>query len=111
METLIYDIVVRGGGIASIKRDGNAIQPEHTEDYSISGLFHLMRLEMELQKKSPEGTPEALATMFAYFEPETGRIQRYRRSAIGSRRTRTLKIEVLNYEPDATGLKAQEGGG
>ena len=105
MDTLVYDIQVRGGEIAGIKKNGQAIQPEHTEDYSISGLFRLMRLELTLRQKSPEGTPEALAELFAHFDQETGRLTRYRRSASGSRRTRTLKIQILNYEPDTAGLK------
>jgi hypothetical protein len=37
----------------------------------------------------------------AYFDPETGRLVRYRRT-VGTSRRRVLLVEVLAYEPVAT---------
>ena len=97
MSAVVYDVVARNGKIAAIKRDGQTIQPEGAEDYSISGLFRLLQQELRLMDRSPSGTPVALAEMFARFDPETGRLERYRRSTGQS--SGTLKIEVLKYEP------------
>ncbi len=109
MTTMVYDVTVRGGEVVGIKKDGQPIQPEHTEDYSISGLFRLMRLEMGLTQKNADGTYEALAEVFAYFDPETGRVHKFRRTTSRSGKTRTLRINVLNYEPETANLKAHSG--
>ncbi len=98
MEAVMYDIVTRGGEIVSMKRDGRPIQPEHAEDYSIAGLFRLMRLEMHLMDKKPEGVPITLAQMFARFDTATGRPDVYRRT---TNKSKHLKISVVEFQPDA----------
>jgi hypothetical protein len=98
MQPVVYDVVARGGRVAGIKRDGQAIQLEHTEDYSVSGLFRLLRSELLLMERTPEGTPVALAQVFARFDPETGRLDNYRRT---TSRRKHLRIQVVQYEPEA----------
>ncbi|MBI2150866.1 MAG: hypothetical protein HYU27_09740 [Acidobacteria bacterium] len=99
MEKVVYDMVVRSGKIAAMKRNGQDIPPEHAEDYSISGLFHLLRQELRLMEKGADGTPDALAEVFARFDPQTGRLDRYRRTTI---KNRFLRLQVLKYEVGAT---------
>lgn len=102
METVVYDVVVRAGEIAGIKRNGQDILPEHTEDYSVPGLFRLLRLELRLMEMGANGTPDALAEVFARFDSQTGRLDRYRRT---TSRSKHLRIQVLKYEPGATASK------
>jgi hypothetical protein len=101
METTVYDVVVRGGEIVSIKRNGQAVPLEYAEDYSVLGLFGQLRQELRLMERS-NGTPDALAELFARFDPDTGRLDRYRRT---TSRRKHLRIEVLKYEPRVADLE------
>jgi hypothetical protein len=93
----VYDVVVKGGEVAGIERDGQAVPLVDTEDYSVSGLFHLLREDVRLVEVRPVGdTPPA--DLRVRFEAETGRLERYRRT-VGSNRRRILQVEVLKYEP------------
>lgn len=97
----VYNVVVKGGEVASVERDGQAVPPVDTEDYSVSGLFHLLREDLRLVEVRPAGdTPPV--DLRVRFEAETGRLERYRR-AVSSNRPRDLLIDVLKYEPLAGG--------
>jgi hypothetical protein len=95
----VYDVVVAGGALVEIERDGRAIGPAdaHHYDYSVSGLFGLLREDLRLAGVRPIGdTPPV--DLRARFEPDTGRLVRYRRT-VGSARRRVLMVEVLEYRP------------
>lgn len=97
----VYDVVVKGGEVAGIERDGQAVPLVDTEDYSVSGLFHLLREDVRLVEVRPAGnTPPA--DLRVRFEAETGRLEQYRRT-VGSNRQRILQVDVLKYEPLAGG--------
>ena len=97
----VYDVVVKGGEVAGIERDGQAVPLVDTEDYSVSGLFHLLREDVRLTEVRPVGdTPRV--DLRVLFDAETGRLERYRRT-VGSNRPRNLQVEVLKYEPLAGG--------
>ncbi|MBI2962796.1 MAG: hypothetical protein HYY35_03515 [Deltaproteobacteria bacterium] len=93
----VYDVVVAGGKVASTERDGRSVSPGETEDYSVSGLFRLLRRDLGLADV-PHVRDTPPIDLRAQFEAETGRLVRYRRT-VGTARRRVLLIEVLKYEP------------
>lgn len=106
----VYEIDVRGGRPVRISRDGEELRAEEAahHDYSIAGLFELLRSDLALNAVRPEGDVPPI-DMRAVFEPETGRLVRFRRT-VGSARRRVLLIEVTRYEPaPSTHLAAAPG--
>lgn len=103
-DVAVYDVVVAGGRLVRIAHDGQAIGLEDARhyDYSVSGLFGLLRDDLRLADVPPIGDTPPL-DLRVRFEPETGRLIRYRRT-VGSARRRVLMVEVLEYEPLATPL-------
>ncbi len=97
LSAMTYDVVVRDGKITGVKRDGQDVRPENTEDYSVLGLFGLLRQELRLTEKDANGMAKELADLFVRFDPETGRLDRYRRQT--NRLAGSLRIEVLKYQP------------
>jgi hypothetical protein len=103
-DAAVYDVVVRRGEVVSVAHDGRTVRPEDARhyDYSVSGLFALLRDDLRLTDVPSVGdTPPV--DLRARFEAETGRLVRYRRT-VGSARRRVLFVEVLEYEPRATAL-------
>jgi hypothetical protein len=95
----VYDLAVAGGRVVELARNGEGVGPEdaHASDYSVPGLFDLLRRELRWSGVQPIGDTPAV-DLRARFEPETGRLVRYRRT-VGSGRRRVLLIEVVSYEP------------
>jgi hypothetical protein len=100
----VFDVVVVGGTLVRIERDGRGVRPEDARhyDYSVAGLFALLREDLRLADVAPVGDTPPL-DLRARFEPETGRLVRYRRT-VGSARRRVLFVEVLEYQPFPTVL-------
>ena len=97
----VYDVTVVRGTIAAIERDGERVDAGGgSSDYSVAGLFELLREDLRLTDVRPVGDTPPI-DLRASFEPETGRLVRYRRT-VGSERRRVLLVEVLEYEPLAT---------
>jgi hypothetical protein len=98
----VYDVVVADGRPVRIEHDGRILRPEEVRhhDYSVSGLFALLRDDLQLAGVRPIGDVPPV-DLRARFEPDTGRLVRYRRT-VGSARRRVLTVEVLEYEPLAT---------
>jgi hypothetical protein len=101
-EVAVYDVVVAGGQLVDVERNGRRLPPEDADhhDYSVSGLFALLREDLRLADVPRIGDTPPL-DLRARFEPETGRLVRYRRT-VGSARRRVLLVEVLEYRPLAT---------
>ena len=99
LDVAVYDVVVVGGELAKVERNGQAVQREdtHRYDYSVSGLFALLREDLRLTEVPAVGDVPPL-DLRAHFEPETGRLTQYRRT-VGSARRRVLLVEVLEYQP------------
>lgn len=99
---VVYDLEVAGGQVVALTRDGKVVpsQEAHVYDYSMAGLFKLLREDARLV--TAEQTPEEArpADLRARFDETTGRLQVYRR-VVGTARRRVLFIEVLEYEPRA----------
>jgi hypothetical protein len=95
----VYDLVVVAGRPVEAARDGKALPADEVArcDYSVAGLFELMRHDLRLTDvRSNVGAPPI--DLRARFEPETGRLVRYRRT-VGTKRRRVLLVEVVRYEP------------
>jgi hypothetical protein len=104
-EAAVYDVVVTGGEVTAVEHDGRRLRAEDASqhDYSVPGLFALLREDLRLADVPLIGdTPPV--DLRAYFERDTGRLVRYRRT-VGSARRRVLLVEVLEYEPLATALR------
>ena len=98
----VYDVVVAGGELAKVERNGQDVRREDVRhyDYSVPGLFALLREDLRLADVPAVGDVPPL-DLRAHFEPETGRLMQYRRT-VGSARRRVLLVEVLEYQPLAT---------
>lgn len=95
----VYDLVVARGRPVTVARNGEPLGPDEARgfDYTVPGLFDLLREDLHLRQLPPAaGAPPV--DLRARFEPETGRLVRYRRT-VGSARRRVLLVEVLAYEP------------
>ena len=101
-DVAVYDVVVAGGKVVKLEHDGQGVRPEdvYHYDYSVSGLFALLREDLRLADMPAVGDTPPL-DLRARFEPETGRLMRYRRT-VGSARRRVLLVEVLEYQPLTT---------
>ena len=105
-EPVVYDVMVAGGALTEIERNGERVRPEDADhyDYSVSGLFDLLRTDLRWTHVTEiDNTPAV--DLRARFEPETGRLVRYRRT-VGTGRRRVLMVEVVSYEPQCAGSYA-----
>ncbi|MEW6268492.1 MAG: hypothetical protein AB1689_04250 [Thermodesulfobacteriota bacterium] len=98
-EPAVYDLVVAGGEPVEVARNGEPLRREDAarHDYSVSGLFELLRDDLSLTAVRRVGDTPPI-DLRARFEPETGRLVRYRRT-VGTARRRVLLVEVLAFEP------------
>ncbi|HZR81596.1 MAG TPA: hypothetical protein VFD92_10910 [Candidatus Binatia bacterium] len=101
-EPAVYDLVVSGGKLVAIERNGAAVPPgdAHRYDYSVAGLFGMLQQDLRLADVPAIGDVPAV-DLRAEFEPATGRLVCYRRT-VGAARRRVLLVEVLQYEPTAS---------
>ncbi|MBI4265693.1 MAG: hypothetical protein HY657_15065 [Acidobacteria bacterium] len=99
VDPAVYDVVVTGGEVTRIARDGQPLPPGDADrhDYSVSGLFDLLREDVPLTNGDSSRSDRPV-DLRARFEAETGRLELYRRT-VGTDRRRVLLIEVLEYEP------------
>jgi hypothetical protein len=97
----VYDVEVVGGRLVRVAHDGEPLRLEDVAadhaDYSVLGLFELLRQDLRWTDVAQVGDVPAV-DLRAYFEPESGRLVRYRRS-VGTSRRRVLMVEVVGYEP------------
>jgi hypothetical protein len=94
-----FEVTVRDGQVASLKRNGQNVQPASGQDYSMDGLFRMLREELDLaQKPALLGAPEGYsAYLMARFDDKTGRLLEYRRTVGGT--SNTINIRVLEFNP------------
>lgn len=95
----VYDLVVKEGKVVEMERDGSALPIEEAgrHDFSVAGLFDLLREDLPLVGTHPIGSAPPI-DLRARFDPATGRLERYRRT-VGTKRRRVLLVEVVQYEP------------
>jgi len=93
-----FDVEVQNNVVTSLKRNGAAVRSGAGQDYSIDGLFKIIRDEVDLSRNPVLlGAPEGYsAYLMARFDGNTGRLQHYRRSVGGA--SNSIDIEVLKFE-------------
>ena len=93
-----FDVEVQANRVISITRNGAAVNPAAGQDYSMEGLFRIVREELDLSKNpSLLGAPAGYsAYLMASFDDKTGQLKQYRRSVGGI--SNSIEIEVLRFQ-------------
>ena len=99
LEKSEYEVEVENGVVTNLTRNGKPVHSFQGQDYSMDGLFRVIREEMELSATPTKlGAPEGYsAYLMAEFDNETGRLLKYRRSVGGV--SNTIDIVVQTFEP------------
>jgi hypothetical protein len=94
-----FEVLVRGGSVVSLRRNDQPMIPERGQDYSMDGLFRMLRQELGLtEKPALLGAPPGFgAYLMANFDPDNGRLIQYRRTVGGA--SNTIDIRVIEFEP------------
>lgn len=92
-----FDVEVRNGVVTSLKRNGQVVNLKSGEDYSMDGLFKIIRNEMDLAKTpSTFGAPEGYSAYLMGSFDGTGKLRHYRRAVGGI--SNSIDIRVLSFE-------------
>lgn len=93
-----FVVLVRGGAVDSLLREGAPVASASPEDYSVPGLFEILRRERELaERPSLLGAPAGYrAYLKARFDPATGRLLEYDRSVGGA--SNRVRIAVREFD-------------
>ena len=96
-----YDVHVENGTVTSLLRNGKVVHSFQGQDYSMDGLFGIIREEMELSGTPGKlGAPEGYgAYLMADFDRATGRLLKYRRT-LGGGVNNSIDIVVQAFEPE-----------
>lgn len=100
-----FDVVVRHGDVDTLLRNGIAVTSGRPGDYSVSGLFEMLRRERELaERPSLLGAPAGYrAYLKARFDPPTGRLLEYDRSVGGASNRISIRVRTFAGLPDGGG--------
>jgi hypothetical protein len=101
VQTGKFEVMVRAGQVVSLRRNGLIITPGSGQDYSMDGLLRMLMQELGLaEKPALLGAPGGYsAYLQARFDPDNGRLIRYRRSVGGT--SNSIDVRVTEYEPNA----------
>jgi hypothetical protein len=93
-----FDVRVESGVVTELKRNGQSVNVKSGQDYSMKGLFKMVREEMDLAKNpSLFGAPAGYsAYLMARFDSRTGGLLHYRRSVGGI--SNSIDIQVLSVD-------------
>ena len=93
-----YDVEVKNHVVTSLKRNGAVVDSKVGQDYSMDGLFRILREEIDLARNpSLFGAPAGYsAYLMASFDQSSGRLKQYRRSVGGI--SNSIEIEVLQFD-------------
>ena len=98
MERGVFDVEVENGIVTNLKRNGEVVRPTEAQDYSMEGLFKIIREEMDLAKNpSLFGAPAGYSAYLMARFSRTGGLQHYRRAVGGI--SNSIDIQVLSFEP------------
>jgi hypothetical protein len=99
VETGKFEVTVREGQVVTLRRNGLGVTTGNGQDYTVEGLFRMLRQELGLaEKPTMLGAPAGYsAYLQAQFDEDTGRLVRYRRSIGGA--SNAIDINVLEYSP------------
>jgi len=100
LEKSEYEVRVENGTVTRLTRNGQAVNSFQGQDYSMDGLFSIIREEMDLSSTPGKlGAPEGYtAYLMADFDNATGRLLKYRRS-VGGGANNSIDIVVQSFEP------------
>jgi len=95
-----FEVSVRDGSVVSLRRNGLVIVPGSGQDYSMEGLFHMLRQELGLMEKPALlGAPPGYSVYpMVRFDPDSGRLIQYRRTVGGATNNIEIKVESFNRE-------------
>jgi hypothetical protein len=98
VETGRFEVTVQGTEVVSLRRNGQVILPAKGQDYSMDGLFRVLVQEVDLiGKPTLLGAPEGYSVYaMARFDPENGRLIRYRRTVGGAKNS--VEMSVIEFE-------------
>ena len=92
-----FEVEVHSGEVVSLRRNGLVVSSSSGQDYTMDGLFRMLRQEIALAEK-PEmlGAPGGYSVyMNASFDEMTGRLLRYRRTVGGT--SNSIEVNVAGY--------------
>jgi hypothetical protein len=93
-----FDVEVQNGNVTSLKRNGEVVKPTEAQDYSMDGLFKIIREEMDLAKNpSLFGAPAGYSAYLMARFSRTGALEHYTRAVGGI--SNSIDIQVLSFEP------------
>jgi hypothetical protein len=98
-----FDVRVEGGVVTALKRNGEPVSLNAGQDYSMEGLFRIIRQEMDLARNPVllGAQPGYSAYLMASFDSRTGGLVHYRRSVGGI--SNSIDIQVLKFEASGSG--------
>ena len=98
VETGRFEAAIRDGQVVTLRRNGLGVTLQRGRDYSMEGLFQLLRQELGLaEKPAMLGAPPGWAAYLqARFDENTGRLIRYRRSVGGA--SNSIDVRVVEFE-------------
>lgn len=92
-----FDVRVEGGVVTELSRNEKAVNVKSGQDYSMDGLFRMIREEMDLAKNpSMFGAPAGYSAYLMASFDSSGQLKRYRRSVGGI--SNSIEIEVLQFD-------------
>jgi len=92
-----FDVEVENGVVTSLKRNGQVVNLRSGEDYSMDGLFKIIRNEMDLAKNPATfGAPAGYSAYLMGSFDNDGRLRHYRRAVGGI--SNSIDIQVLSFE-------------
>jgi hypothetical protein len=93
-----FEVTVKSGAVVRLTRNGQELQPNRGQDYSMDGLFRMLHQELSLaEKPALLGAPGGYSAYpMAEFDQQTGRLIAYRRTVGGT--TNTIDIRVLDFQ-------------
>jgi hypothetical protein len=92
-----FDVEVRSDHVINLRRNGLVIRPNPGEDYSMEGLFRMLKQELGLaEQPAMLGAPPGYSIyLTARFDETNGRLIRYRRIVGGT--SNAIEVNVLEY--------------
>ena len=98
VETGRFEVTVRSGEVVSLRRNGVVLPPDRGQDYSMEGLFRMLKQELGLaERPATLGAPEGYSVYpTAQFDEITGRLIHYRRTVGGT--ANAIEVKLLEFE-------------
>jgi hypothetical protein len=92
-----FEATIRDEKVTSLRRNGIGVTAASVQDYSMEGLFQMLRQELGLSERPAMlGAPAGYSVyMQAQFDPTTGRLIRYNRSVGGS--SNSIEVNVVEF--------------